>query len=95
MIFLKIDSETKVVQSALFDTSYLTEEIKKTGYMTNKDYPQPESIPLKSEVVKYDPDIDEFLVEYVDRPPTPQEKVEMEMELMQTALDDLIMGGMM
>lgn len=98
MIFLTIDKNTHDVHTVIFEVEHLSEETKQKGFMTDKPYPQPDSIPFKKAVVKYDPVLDEFSHTYEDRPLTPDEEAQQlktEMKLMQTAIDDLIMGGMM
>ncbi|WP_017435149.1 hypothetical protein [Saccharococcus caldoxylosilyticus] len=71
-------------------------ELRQTGYLV-ESIPEPEAIPGKIPVLKFDKINERFYYEYIDRPLTPEEEVQQLKEritLMQQALDDLILGGM-
>jgi hypothetical protein len=83
-----------------FDEEYglgkTPEELRQTGVLVDEIPTSPtEPAPIgKSYVLKYD-DVSKTL-NYVleDRPLTPEEELRQRIELMQQALDDLLLGGM-
>jgi hypothetical protein len=58
------------------------------------EIPEPQQIEGKIPVMYYNPQTNNVYYEYIDRPLTPEEELRQRIELMQQALDDLILGGM-
>ncbi len=98
MIYVLLEEGTHKVNVTNFDPDSLPSDVLEKGYLTNKPYPNFTTTPMKETVIYYNPDTDEFSVTYEDRQLTPDEETQIlktEMKLIQTAIDDLIMGGMM
>jgi hypothetical protein len=71
-------------------------ELRQTGYLV-ESIPEPEVIPGKVPVLKFDTNNMQFYYEYVDRQLTPEEELQQlkeRIEIMQQALDELLLGGM-
>ncbi|QSB48759.1 hypothetical protein [Parageobacillus toebii] len=109
MIYIEVDENglVKFTHYKPFDEKdglgKTEEELRQTGYLV-ESIPEQENIPNKVPVLKFDKNSEEFYYEYVDRPLTTEEKLELmeqenqglknRIEIMQQALDDLILGGM-
>ncbi|MBB6283836.1 DUF5320 domain-containing protein [Geobacillus subterraneus] len=100
-------SPQKYEVGAIFFEFDENEPLKENEMITNKneqDLPIAEYQIGKMSKMYYNPTNDEFFIEYVDRPLTPEEKLQLleqenqdlknQIELMKQALDDLLLGGM-
>lgn len=80
-----------------FDEQYglhrTQEELEQEGILV-ENLPNPEAIPYKNPVLYCNPQTKEVWYEYEDRPLTPEEEMRQRIELMQQALDALLLGGM-
>jgi hypothetical protein len=102
MIYVEVeyDGSIKFVHYKPFDEKdglgKTEAELKQTGYLV-ESIPEPEMIEGKVPILKFDKVNEEFYYEYVDRPLTPEEEVRQlkeRIEIMQQALDELLLGGM-
>jgi hypothetical protein len=79
------------------------ENLEEKGVFYSKELPVIEQRFGKSPIMKYNKQTDEVYVEYVERPLTPEEKLQLleqenqdlknRIDLMQQALDELLLGG--
>ncbi|PIC05481.1 hypothetical protein CS060_04175 [Anoxybacillus flavithermus] len=69
------------------------EELRQIGALV-EDIPEPEQVEGKTPVMYYNPQTNSVYYEYIDRPLTPEEELRQRIELMQQALDALLLGGM-
>lgn len=69
------------------------EELRQIGALVD-EIPEPEQIEGKIAVMYYNPQTNSVYYEYIDRPLTPEEELRQRIELMQQALDNLLLGGM-
>jgi hypothetical protein len=91
------------VDVQVFDPSILPEN-ELENYIEVEEIPTPEMIAGKTPVLMYNVQTNELYYEYIDRQLTPEEKLQLleqenqelknRIEIMQQALDDLILGGM-
>jgi hypothetical protein len=111
MIFVKLQKENDtrafvtMIHSKPENIGINTEEdaIAKGGILLT-EVPEPEAIQGKTAKAYVNPQTKEFWYEYVDRPLTPEEKLQLleqenqdlknRIDLMQQALDELLLGGM-
>jgi hypothetical protein len=109
MIYIEVenDGSIKFVHYKPFDEKdglgKTEEELQQTGYLV-ESIPEPEAIPGKVPILKFDKNNKELYYEYIDRPLTTEEKLQLieqenqdlknRIELMQQALDELLLGGM-
>jgi hypothetical protein len=105
-IYKEIDPQKYEVGAIFFEFDE-NEPLKENEMITNKtekDLPIPEYRMGKMSKLYYNPTNDEFFIEYVDRPLTPEEKLQLieqenqelknRIEIMQQAMDELLLGGM-
>lgn len=69
------------------------EELRQIGALVDT-VPEPEQIAGKIPVMYYNPQTNSVYYEYIDKPLTPEEEMRQRIELMQQALDSLLLGGM-
>lgn len=55
---------------------------------------EPENIEGKYSIMYYNPQTNSIFYEYFDIPSTPEEELRQRIDLIQQALDDLLLGGM-
>lgn len=93
-VFTKvIDEQKHAVERIVYVDELLSEGEKANAYYFT-EIPEPESIEGKVPRMFLNPTTREIFYEYVDRPLTPEEELRQRIELMQQALDDLLLGGM-
>jgi hypothetical protein len=97
-VFIQIDSENRIVlEHYAYDSLTAQQKLSfGTGYFVDS-IPEPELIPGKSAVKYYNPNTGLITIQYVDAELTPEqqeiEDLKNRVTLMQSALDDLILGG--
>jgi hypothetical protein len=108
MIFIKVDESSKnvtFIHYQPFDSVHglgkTQEHLEQEGYLVDS-IPEPQEVEGKIPVLKFDGT--NLYYEYVDRPLTPEEKLQLleqenqdlknRVELMQQAMDELLLGGM-
>ena len=69
------------------------EELRQIGALVD-EIPEPEQLENKIAVMYYNPQTNSVYYEYIDKPLTPEEELRQRIELMQQALDSLLLGGM-
>lgn len=79
MIFVVLDKKNKVV-STHSRPDIVPDDVLSQGYLVNRELPEPEYIRGKSADIYYDPSTDDFSFQYVDRPLTEEEKLEVVLE---------------
>ncbi|KXG09958.1 hypothetical protein AT864_01518 [Anoxybacillus sp. P3H1B] len=99
----KITNNVASVDVQVFDPSILPEN-ELENYIEVGEIPTSEVIAGKMPILMYNLETNELFYEYVDRPLTPEEKLQLlkqenqdlkeRIEITQQALDDLILGGM-
>jgi hypothetical protein len=96
LIFLENTNENiKTVTSIHYQPQLLPQEVASKGIeISESEIPTPQDIIGKIPVLKYNTTNHTLFYEYVDRPLTPEEELRQRIELMQQALDDLLLGGM-
>lgn len=103
-IVLEEINPTKAIPLIIFNEFDEEQPLKPNEIITNAVIPEAEAIIGKQANLYYNRQDDVFYYEYVDRPLTPEEKLQLieqenqdlknRIELMQQALDDLLLGGM-
>jgi hypothetical protein len=105
MIWIKLGKITNNVASVdvqVFEPSILPEN-ERENFIEVEEIPTSEIIPGKMPILMYNLETNELFYEYVDRPLTPEEKLQLleqeneelkaRIEVMQQALDELLLGG--
>lgn len=95
IFFANKDEAVKVVSSIHYQPDLLDAQTKSSGVEVDS-VPKPEEKPGKDAILKYENG--QLFYEYVDRPMTQDEKMvelQQKYDLMQSALDELIFGGML
>jgi hypothetical protein len=110
MIYVKVNDETSIVEFIHykpFDPTYglkkTQEELEQEGFFV-ESIPEPNEEGRKIGILHANKETKELWYEYVDRPLTPEEKLQLieqenqdlknRIDLMQQALDELLLGGM-
>lgn len=99
MIYIRCSKNSNIVElvhykpfDELYGLGKTKEELLQDGFFV--DYiPEPEQIKGKTAVLKANLDDKILYYEYVDKPLTPEEELKQRIELMQQALDDLLLSG--
>jgi hypothetical protein len=84
------------VHNMPFDEEYglgkTEDELRQIGALVD-EIPEPEQIEGKMAVMYYNPQTNRVYYEYIDRPLTPEEELQRRIDLMQQALDELLLNG--
>jgi hypothetical protein len=100
MIYIRVNEENVVTFQHFFPfdeklgLGKSREELEQEGFFVDS-IPEPQEIEGKIPVLKFNGT--ELYYEYVDRPLTPEEELEQlkeRIEIMQQAMDELLLGGM-
>lgn len=102
IMYEKNEQGKNIVTYTSFETNLPQDILSRCVYI--EDYFLPEPQFMKEAICLYDEVNNKIYYEYVDRPPTSDEQIELlkqeneelksRIELMQQALDDLLLGGM-
>jgi len=103
-MFVTYNVETREVETVLYDHRLITDDMRTRGFFVDSLPEIDNTLIGKCGVLVADPTTKTVSVEYRDRPLTPEEKLQLleqenqelknQVELMQQALDDLLLGGM-
>lgn len=96
-MFVTYNVETREVETVLYDHRLITDDMRTRGFFVDSLPEIDNTLFGKYGVYIADPISKTVSVEYRDRPLTPEEEVQQlknRIELMQQALDDLLLGGM-
>jgi hypothetical protein len=102
IMYEKNEAGENVVTYVTYETNLPQELLERCTYI--EEFTLPEAQFMKEAVCLYDEENNKIYYKYVDRPPTRDEQMELlkqeneelkaRIELMQQALDDLLLGGM-
>ena len=102
-LFYEKETETRAKIMLIYHVEPPRELLDNGNYITLNELPTPEIIEGKTELPYCNPQTGEFWYEYIDRPLTEEEKIELlkkeneelkeQQAIIQSALDELILGG--